>query len=73
MAAFHGQPFSFRAEKDQPATIASTGHTAAQAPQSMQTSGSIQRALFFSLIAEVGHSLSQAPQFVHLSVTLYAI
>jgi hypothetical protein len=57
----------------QPATIASTGHTDAHAPQSMQVSGSIHRALSFSLIALTGHSLSQVPQFVHASVTLYAI
>jgi len=57
----------------QPAMMASVGQTDAQAPQSMQTSGSIQRALSFSLIALTGHSLSQEPQLVHASVTLYAM
>jgi hypothetical protein len=57
----------------QPATIASVGHTDAQLPQSMQVSGLIQRASFFSLIAVTGHSLSQAPQLTQASVTLYAI
>jgi len=57
----------------QPATMASTGHTDAHEPQSMQVSGSIQRALSFSLIALTGHSLSLVPQSVQASVTLYAM
>jgi hypothetical protein len=57
----------------QPATIASVGQTAAQAPQSTHLAGSIQRAPFFSLIASEGHLDSQAPQFTHASVTLWAM
>jgi len=54
-------------------TMASVGQTEAHDPQSVHLSGSIQRRLFFSLIAWTGHSDSQAPQFTHASVTLYAI
>jgi hypothetical protein len=59
------------ASKDrQPAMIASVGHTAAQAPQSMHLAGSIQRTPLFSLIAWTGHSGSQAAQLTQASVTL---
>ena len=58
---------------DQGATMASVGQEDTQAPQSTHTSGSIQRAPFFSLIALVGHSLSHAPQLTHASVILYAM
>jgi hypothetical protein len=54
----------------QPGKIASVGQTAAQEPQSVHLSGSIQRRPFFSEIASTGHSGSQAPQFTQASVTL---
>jgi hypothetical protein len=49
--------------------MASTGQTAAHAPQSMHVAGSIEY-LSPSLMASTGHSLMQAPQAMHASVIL---
>ncbi len=59
-------------KKYQPWMMASVGQTAAHEPQSVHLAGSIQRRLFFSLMAWTGHSDSQAPQLTQASVTLYA-
>jgi hypothetical protein len=52
--------------------IASTGHTSAQAPHSVQISGSILY-LSPSEIASTGHSSMQVPQAVQSSFILYAM
>ena len=51
---------------------ASTGHTFAHAPQSIQASASITY-MSPAEIALVGHSGSQAPHAMHESSILYAI
>ncbi len=55
------------------ASIASTGQTAAQAPQSMQASASILYCVSPAEIADTGHSLSQVPQLMHESVMVCAM
>jgi hypothetical protein len=54
-------------------TGASTGHTLAHAPQSMQAAASISYLSSPEVIAPTGHSGSHAPQLMHASVILYDI
>jgi len=51
---------------------ASTGHTFAQAPHSMQPEASITYLSSPAVITSTGHSGSQAPQLMHASVMTYA-
>jgi len=52
---------------------ASTGQTAAQDPQSTQSSASMTNLSSPSLIAETVHSPSQAPQLMHSELITYAM
>jgi hypothetical protein len=56
--------------KSYSATIASVGHEPTQAPQSVQTSGSITCVPSFSEIASTGQSLTHEPQFTQASLIL---
>jgi hypothetical protein len=49
-------------------TGASTGHTSAQEPQSVQRSGLITYLSSPSLMASTGHSSTHTPQLIHSSV-----
>jgi hypothetical protein len=60
--------FPLKSEYYSPETIASTGQISEQAPQSVQSFGSIVYLSSPSLIAWTGHSLSQLPQAMHSSV-----
>ena len=60
----------FPVKTDQAWAGAPTGQVSAQAPHSMQVSGSISNLPFPSLIAETGHSAAQAPQLMHCSEIL---
>jgi hypothetical protein len=58
------------AAKPYSATIASVGHEATHAPQSVHLSGSIVCCPFVSEIASTGQSLTHAPQFTQASLIL---
>jgi len=55
------------------AVIEPVGQVSAQAPQSMQVSGSISYWFAPSEIEPVGHSAAQAPQLMHSLLIVYAI
>ena len=68
-AAGCGSPKSI-AKKNYSAEGAETGHTSAQAPQSMQVSASISYFPSPSEIAVTGHPSAQAPQLMQASEIL---
>lgn len=56
-----------------PDSMASVGQASAHAPQSVQSSGSMEYLSSPSLMASTGHSSMHVPQQMHSSVILYAI